>query len=150
MNRERDPPDGEIEHVPALVPRGTYRVRFLYWSTHLMFGKQGKLAMHFAIMDLGEFFGVELVRWHNCRVKGATGRYGRFAVGWGSDLVREFARIVGMPMRPDRIALTRYEPLLLVAEVETVEMTRMQEKLPASLRYSVIRRLVGVEAGKVA
>jgi hypothetical protein len=148
--KERDPPSGEIEHVPALVPPGRYSVRFLHWSTHMMFGRQGKLAMHFAIMDQGEHFGVRLIRWYNCRVKGIVGRNGRFSVGWGSDLAREYGRLVGMASRADRIALTKYSPLLLVAEVETVETTRLQERLPVEMQYSVIRRLIAIEAGKAA
>ena len=99
MKQQQDPPSGEIDHVPALVPPGRYSVRFLHWSTHIMFGRQGKLAMHFAIMDQGEHFGVPLIRWHNCKVKGQTCRYGRFSVGWASDLTREYGRLLGMPSR---------------------------------------------------
>lgn len=116
----------------------------------MMFGRQGKLALHFAIVDMGDYFGVPLERWYNCRIKGTTGRNGRFSVGWASDLVREYAALVGMPARNDRIALMRYEPLVLTAEVETVETTRAQEKLPVELHYSVIRKLVAVEIGKAA
>jgi hypothetical protein len=150
MTRKTDPPLGQIEHVPALVPAGRYVLRVMYWSTFLMFGKQGKLALSFAIMDQGKHFGIEVVRWHNCRLKGQTGKYGRFAVGWGSDLLREYVTLVGMPNRADRIALSRYESMLLAADVETVTKTRTQEVLPPALRYSVIRKLVAVELGKAA
>jgi hypothetical protein len=36
-----------------------------------------------------------------------------------------------------------------VAEVDTVKTTRSQEELCPDMPYSVIRRLVAVEAGKV-
>jgi hypothetical protein len=142
--------DGEIELVPSLVPQGRYRVKFSHWSTGIMFGRQGKLALHFTICDQGDYFGNPVVRYYNVRIKGKTGRNGRFSAGWGSDLLREYVSLVGMATRNDRIALSKYAPLLLVAEVGTVDTSRAQEKLQPALHYSVIRKLVAVEAGRRA
>jgi hypothetical protein len=147
VKQERDPPSGEIKHVPALVPEGIYRLRFLGWSTHILFQRAHKVALHFAVMDMGDHFGVRVLRWYNATVKAPIGQSGRFKVGWSSDLLREYARICGMPTRADRIALSRYEPLLLLGKIETVDSTSQQEKLPLELQYSVVRKLLSVEAG---
>jgi hypothetical protein len=149
VNRETDPTAGEIKVIPALVPPGTYRLRFLGWSTHILFGRAQKVALHFAVMDFGEHFGTRVLRWYNASVKQPTGQVGRFKAGWTSDLLREYACLVGMPSRSDRIALTRYEPLLLVGQIETVDSTSRQEKLPPELQYSVVRKLLRVEAGQL-
>jgi hypothetical protein len=148
MKQSRESPDGEIKQIPALVPEGIYRLRFLGWSTHILFQRAHKVALHFAVMDMGEHFGKRVLRWYNATVKAPIGQNGRFKVGWSSDLLREYATLVGMPSRADRIALTRYEPLLLLGKIETVDSTSRQEKLPLELQYSVVRKLVGVEAGQ--
>jgi hypothetical protein len=147
--KERDQPSGEIENIPPLVREGIYTVKFMHWWTGILFGRRPKLAIVFRICDQGDYFGIELRRWYNVKPKGKLGRNGEFKAGWSSDLVREYANLVGMPRRNDRIALTRYTGLLINAEVKTVRETREQQALPEALQYSVIKRLVSIEAGKV-
>lgn len=142
--------EGEVEHVPALVTAGEYLVKFSHWHTCLLFGKQGKLAIVFTVCDLGAHFGTRLLRWYNVRLRGKSGHNGKFSTGWGSDLLHEYVRLVGMTTRCDRIALTRYSGLLIRAKVETVTTSRTQGILPDALHYSVIRKLLSIEAGKAA
>ena len=142
--------EGEIEHVPALVPPGAYRVRFSHWWTALMFGKQGKLALVFKVCDIGPHFEAEIPRWYNVKLRGKAGRNGGFKVGWRSALLADYVKLIGLPNRNDRIALTRYSDLLLAVEVETVSQGSKQEALPKSLHYSVIRELTAIEAGRKA
>ena len=142
--------EGEVEDVPALIPPGEYLVKFSHWHTCLLFGKQGKLALVFTVCDLGEYLGTKLFRWYNVRLRGKSGHNGKFSTGWGSDLLHEYVRLVGMATRRDRIALTRYTGLLIRAKVETVTTSRTQGILPDALHYSVIRKLLSIEAGKAA
>lgn len=144
------PVDGAVLDTPPLIPPNTYRVRVIDWATCRMFGRQPKLVLRCEVCDFGKHLGVRLCRYYNVRRVGRLGRRGNFSVGWSSDLVREYARLVGMPARRDRIALSRYCKLLLLAEVETVEQSARQEPLPACAQYSVIRRFLRVEAGSNA
>jgi hypothetical protein len=48
-------------------------------------------------------------------------------------------------MNPDQL-----KPLLLVGLVETVKSDRAQQPLAACLQYSVVRKLLSVEAGHAA
>lgn len=140
--------EGEIDYIPALVPPGIYSLKFTHWWTGIMFGRSQKLALCFKTVDFGENFDTEVRRWYNVKVRGRTGRNGQFSAGWGSDLLREYVAIIGTRKRNDRIALNAYSGLIVRAEVGTVNSTRTQEKLPIDLQYSVIRKLVGVEAGR--
>ena len=141
--------EGEIEQIPALVPPGVYRVMFSHWWTGVLFGRSQKLALVFKIADFGDHFETEVRRWYNVKLRGRSGRNGRFSTGWGSDLLREYATIVGKRKRRDRIALTAYGEMIVLAEIATVDSNRLQEKLPEELHYSVIRRLIRAEEGKV-
>ena len=141
--------EGTILDAPPLIPAGSYRVRVLDWSTCRMFGRQPKVLIRCQVCDLGNHFGVQLFRYYNARRVGRLGRNGTFSAGWSSDLVREHARLVGWPVRCDRLTLSRYKKLVLLAEVVTVEKTRSQEALPTCTQYSVIRRFLRVEAGVV-
>jgi len=103
----------------------------------------------FKIVNFGEHFGVELQRWYNVDLPRhqRTGRNGPFKAGWSSDLVREYVSLIGLVKRNDRIALSKYADVIVNAEVETVSSTSKQEELPAALHYSVVRKLLSVEAG---
>jgi hypothetical protein len=141
---------GEVECVPPLIPPGTYRLRFSHWWTGILFGKAHKLAVSFKVMDFGEHFDAELRRWYNVQIPQGrrTGRNGVFKAGWGSDLMREYASLIGMVKRNDRIALTHYANKVILGEVVTVKTAHDQEELPEALQYSVVRRLLSVEAGQ--
>lgn len=137
---------GEVDGgLPALVPPGEYRLRFETWSTVMLFGRQPKVVLKFRICDLGPHFELGLTRWYNAtKLKGKVGRHGRFSVGWSSDLIRDYAKLVCMPNRVDRINLDALRKLLIVGRVETVVKDRSQGALPESCQYSVVRAIVGI------
>jgi len=130
--------DGEIEDAPALVPPGEYQVRLRNWWTGMLFGgKAAKLVLNLEIVEFGEHLGKRLQRWYNVRrLVGKPGPNGGFKAGWSSDLVREYATLISLApnQRNDRIALSRYKPLVLVADVVTVEEDAKQNKLPPALQ----------------
>jgi hypothetical protein len=139
---------GEILARPPLIPEGEYRLKFDGWVTCTMWGKQTKLVAWFSIADFGEHFRTRISRYYNIRkIVGKPGRNGAFKVSWSCDLTREYGRLLPVPTRLDRIYLHRLSNLLIVGEVETVRTTSAQEQLSEGLQYSVIRRLVRVEAG---
>lgn len=130
--------------MPALVPPGDYRLKFETWSTVMLFGRQPKVVLRFRICDFGPHFELGLARWYNVtKLRGKVGRQGRFSVGWSSDLLRDFAKLVSMPHRVDRINLDALSGLLIVGRVETVVKDRSQGVLPSACHYSVVREIVG-------
>jgi hypothetical protein len=133
---------------PALIPPGEYRVRFVDWSTGILFGRVPKVTIWFSVTDFGEYFESRLPRHYNAtKLVGKQGRHGQFKVGRHSDLLLEFATLAGFPNRTDRIALTQLQNMVIVALVETVTKNHRQQALPLGLHYSVIRKLVRCEAG---
>jgi hypothetical protein len=142
--------DFEIEEGSRVfVPPGIYHVAFVDWSTCVLFGKARKLALTFRIVDPGESFGKQVNRWYNtARLIGRPGPHGRFKATKGSDFIADYVRLVGMPSRTDRASLTKLMPLLIKAEVSTVTTNQVQKEIAEPLRYSVVRRLISVEAGR--
>ena len=70
----------------------------------MLFGRQPELVLWFVVMDFGSSFEVRLPRYYNVRQTiGPKGKFGRFRVGRQSDLVREYARLLPLPVRLDRI-----------------------------------------------
>ena len=134
--------DLTVDSELVLLPPGKYHLRFIDWFTVLYMRKQPKVELRFVVVEHGEHCGKRLSRW--CNVKELIGkprRRGRFKVGRSSDLLRDYARLVGGRFRLDRMALSTLEPLTLVGQVETVERDRQQRDIPASVRYSTIRSL---------
>jgi hypothetical protein len=100
------------------------------------------------VTDAGEFFGVRVSRYYNVRkLIGKPGRNGRFNAHWNCDLVREYSALISDPKRTDRIYFDRLKPLILRGLVRTVSKTAKQQDWPEALRYSVVERLSGIEAG---
>ncbi|UHQ19516.1 hypothetical protein LVB87_15215 [Lysobacter sp. KIS68-7] len=134
--------EGVVDDMPPLIPPGKYQMRCTGWETRLMFGKQAKVGVHLEVCAYGPFFGTKFTRWYNAReLKGRPGRNGKFKAGWSGDLVREYAAIVDMPERSDRIALTRLREVLLIGHVATVTHDRRQRALPPALHYSSVNCL---------
>lgn len=133
---------------PALIPPGEYQLRFTHWQTAILWGRSHKVILHCIVCDLGPHFGVKLRRFYNVeKIIGRPCKDGRFKVGWNHDLVREYAQLLPMPHRLDRLNLERLESLLIVGRVETTTTTARQKRLPDALHYSVVRELLRVEAG---
>jgi hypothetical protein len=85
---------------------------------------------------MGEYFQTSLARYYHVK---AIGKKGLFKAGWHSDLVREYARVLGeRPRRRDRIPITRYRGLYILGRVYTVVTNRKQRQLPPSVQYSVV------------
>ena len=136
------------EGTRVFVPPGIYNVAFVTWWTGLMFGKAKKLGLTFQISDFGEHFGKKVIRWYNIkRFIGQTGTHGRFEVTKGSDFISDYVSLVGMPTRTDRASLTKYQSILIKAEIVTVRSNSVQANIAEPLRYSVVRSLISVEAG---
>jgi hypothetical protein len=134
---------GEIVDRPPLIPPGNYQLKFESWATCIMWGKQAKLIAWFSVTDFGDHFGVRLPRYYNVkRLIGKAGNNGRFKAAWNCDLVREYATLLPMPSRLDRLYLDHLQPLLITGMVNTVTRTAEQEDWPNSLRYSVVRKLL--------
>ena len=113
-----------------------------------MFGRAKKLGLIFRITDFGDHFGKEVLRWYNIRrFIGPTGKHGRFQAMKGSDFITDYVRLVGMPTRTDRASLTKYERILIKAQIVTVNSNSTQGEILEPLQYSVVRQLIAVEAG---
>jgi len=134
--------------APALVAPGTYDLRFKHWETLLMFGCAPKLALWFTIIEMGSpyFDQVQLARYYNVkRIMGKPRKYGRFAVGPRSDALTEYGRLFSVKVRPDRIAFSRLEGVIVRGRVRTVTRASDQREIPECLRYSVLDELVEVK-----
>jgi hypothetical protein len=137
--------DGEDR---ALLPPGNYQAHFVGWWTGIMFGRQPKLALTFKILTSGQYFGKCVSKWYNAKqLIGKHGKSGRFRVGRHSDFLADYARLVGIPNRTDRMSMTALRSMVLSVNVKTVEFNRRQAPIAVALRYSVIAKLVQVEAG---
>lgn len=138
--------EGAISGFQPLIPPGEYKLMFETWATVLLFGRSPKVVLTFKVIDFGEHFETRLKRWYNARkLTGKIGKHGQFSAGFSSDLVREYGRLIGLPSRTDRIALSRYNGHVVTGLVGTVNKDRTQKPLPAGLEYSVIQALLRVE-----
>ncbi len=140
---------GELHgEKPPLVPPGRYLLRFSHWETAIIWGRSHKLILHFTICDVGPYFGTTLRRYYNVtKVVGRPGKHGNFKIGWKHDLVREYARLLPLPSRADRLNLDRLSSILIVGQVDTTKTSARQKDIPEALHYSVVRELLKVEAG---
>lgn len=140
--------DGVIDGgLPALIPPGEYQLALQHWQTYKFFGKAPKLALWFKVVTPGEHFGIELARHYNVKaLVGNAGRNGRFKAAPGSDLVRDYARLLALPTRFDRFDLQSLTRRIVAGRVDTVTTTARQQTLAPAVRYSVIRELLRVEA----
>jgi hypothetical protein len=135
--------DGER---PALVPPGTYELKFLHHETCVMFGRAPKLACWFTVITMGEHFGVKLARFYNVRrIIGRPARNGRFKAGWKCNFVREYGRLFRLPSRLDRIAMSEFTRHVILGKVRTVTHGSDQAQIPDGLQYSVIEELTGTK-----
>jgi len=109
-----------------------------------MFGRAQKLVLWFTIIEMGEYFDVaQLARYYNIsRLIGRPQKYGRFKVGFNSGFLREYATLFGIPLRLDRIPMSRFENCIIRGKVRTVTSGHDQRDIPLGLQYSVITNLV--------
>ena len=129
-----------------LIPEGDYSLKFIGWRTWMYFGRQPKVVLDFAVVDMGPYFEVPLQRYYNAqRLIGRKGKNGGFKVGRSSDFLREFALVSNRPVRRlDRIPMTEYENSIIIGRVSTVKKSRNQKEIPELVQYSVISEIRGV------
>lgn len=133
--------EGIVDDMQPLIPPGKYLMRYVEHQTLVMFARQPKVVIRLEICSNG-FMGTRVERWYNVKALiGKPARYGRFHASRSCDLVREFAGIVDLPRRFDRIPLTKLEGVLLVGEIDTVTTDRKQRPLPKSVHYSVVKTI---------
>jgi len=124
-----------------LLPEDIFQVSYLKHEFENAFGEP-RLFIHFKILDMGEHFEKILYRAYRLKsLKNPGRKNSAFTVGKGSDLVRELALVTNR--RPDRLLPTDFEGMILKAKVETVKKDYKQRIIPESLRYSVIREIIG-------
>lgn len=146
-NEPSEGPTFGIERQTVVAP-GLYRLAFVNATTALAFQKAPKLALRFRIVDMGEYFGMQLDRWYNVkRLIGRPGRGGRFQTGRHSDFLREYLTLFPDAVkRLDRMSFKPYRSVIIRGRVETVTHNKKQQPLPAPLQYSIIRELLEVGA----
>ena len=131
---------------PALIPPGTYELRFDHHETLILFGRASKLVLWFTIISMGPYFDVVKVpRFYNVkRIIGRPQKHGRFKCGFKSDFLREYARLFPAPVRLDRIPMSEFRRHVVLGRVRTVTRGSDQGAIPESLQYSVIEELTGI------
>lgn len=131
---------------PALVTPGVYELRFDYHETMVLFGRASKLVLWFTVISMGPYFDcVRLPRFYNVkRIIGRPQRNGRFKVGFGSDFIREYARLFPAPGRLDRIPMSAFSSHIILGRARTVIRGSDQSDIPEMLQYSVLDELTGI------
>ena len=129
----------EIESLrPVLVPEGEYPVIFRDWKKLWLF-RRPVLVMFFEIAEENEHSGTLLPAYYRVIWNGD-----QFTAGWRSYFCRDYQQCFGAVDRNDQFDISKFEELIVLAEVR--EVTHDQEKRPLDKvnRYSRIGRLLKV------
>ncbi len=128
--------------MPPLVPDAEYTGVFLR-AEHGRFERRARWFLWFAISTPGPHLKAEL--YLSCPCPEGKGSF-----GLGSKLVAAYAVATGaMPRRRDRITKAVFRNKLFRFRTRTVIKDKDGHVRPAADHYSVIDRLLAVEAGKV-
>lgn len=132
-----------------LVPEGIYTAGYVGYDLAYAFSEP-RLFLEVVLLDPGDNFGKHLFRAYRMlkiwpgRKKGPKFKYARH-----SDFIFEMCRIGGERIkRPDRVTPNLLRDITFKARVETVESDYKQREKPEQLQYSVIREILGVDAGR--
>lgn len=127
----------------ALVPDGEYTVRYLEYCT-VTYKGDGKIRMKFAIIE-SEYQGTPIEGFRNVKLRGPAGKNGKFSVTAMSKFLREFATVFSdrKHLRKDRVSPNAFKDIDLRAVAKEVGKDGQGYKIPQSLRYSVIDRILG-------
>ncbi|MCL4790434.1 MAG: hypothetical protein KJ040_00085 [Gammaproteobacteria bacterium] len=147
-----------IGGIPPLLPEGSYQLAYLGNRTIAGFAgsksntrghKAGKLRIDFRVVDVGEYFDVEVPTFFNVLVpmQASFGRNGAFALVPNSSFLRAYLKLFGRVKRRDRLSLRRFKNVVIEASVRTVKQDRNQKPLAESCHYSVVDELIQVVAG---
>ena len=129
----------------VLVPDGEYELAVVEWETKKIF-KSEKLYLKFRVVTPGEYFGRVIPMYFNVEIVGKPSKNGHFKVRGKGDFARMFAEVFGWSGRPDRLPMSRLENRVLVGAVRTVTKGRDQRDIPKPCRYSVVDRILRVQA----
>ena len=138
--------DGALVDAPPQIPEGLYTATYTHHETAFVF-KSPKVFIHFRLCG-GEYDGLRLYSAYRVKeIRGKPRKGGAIKVRHSHELYRQFVTLSGYRERPDRISLHRLKGCLVNVQVRTVRKDSRQRDLPPALQYSVIDRLVSVEAG---
>ena len=132
---------GHIGRVPPLVPEADYQIGFVR-AEKGRFKNRERLFIYFRIVSHGEHFGKELYLVAPCPSNG-----GRI-FGLGSNLVAAATVALGhIPTRRDRLSTRMFRGKIFLAKTRTVKLDQDQDERRPQDHYSVIKKLLSVEAG---
>jgi len=138
-----------VDKIRPLITDGKYSARYIYHETAKAFNED-KVYVYFDIVDPGENFGIRLYRAYRVNsLIGQPRKNGRFTVKSRSELFLTLCNLFGerKSFRPDRISLCDLKNKIISVKVRTVVKDYKQRKLPECLKYSVIDKLIEIEAG---
>jgi hypothetical protein len=128
--------------APPRIPEGEYRLKYLRHKVFSFKGQGWKLAVVFAVLELGEHFGIEVAAFYNLQRPRTKGR---IAAKHCSRLVRELASVLGSRFRRDRLPVSSLAAHVLVGRVRTVSYGEGKRPLHDDLKYSVVDALTGCD-----
>jgi len=135
----------EVGEELPLLPEGEYVVGYVKHVTFEQF-RSKKVVFYFQIIDHGKWHGAILERFYNVeRFTSKRGKNGSFIPPPRGNFMLDYAMCFGMPLRRDRISLTRFEGKLFRVKVRTVKQNHEQRKYPESMQHSVIDSILGIE-----
>lgn len=142
---ELHPPDTEAK--PLHVPDGVYTAVCAGHRTGIYFARSPKLELIFELVD-ARYLGRQISRYYNVRrLVGRHGKNGDFKVkGWRSDFIREHALCFGVPLRLDRIPMTKYQGAVMRCRIKTVKRDWRQREMVTGLEYSVVTEILGLDS----
>jgi len=135
----------DAEELP-LIPEGEYILGYEYYETGYYF-KGPKIKLVFTVLDGSEHQGTKLYKYYNVRgLIGKAKKYGRFKPpGWNSELIRDWIKLFGKPVKKSRLSLRVFRNVLIKAMVSTVRKDSKKRPLPYESYYSKINELISVE-----
>mgnify|MGYP003986350271 FL=1 len=120
-----------------IIPEGDDHLKLLKDNVEFMFGGC-KLCLLFSVIDFGEYQGVELFRYYNVEKK-----RGSFEPPLNGDfLIDYFTLLPGRVRRRDRMSLNPIYNKITLGKVTTVRTNNLGKKLPESLWYSKVGKLL--------
>lgn len=132
-----------------LVPDDEYVVKYSGRDTKICFGTP-RVFVHFNIVDPPEYREIKLFKPYPVRALiGHDGKNGRFKLGRGQNLYRDLCHLHCAKLRPDRVSLTALKLVLLRVTTKTVMKAWDGQPKPKYFRYSVVDKLLAVEAGSL-
>ena len=120
-----------------LIPDGNYHLKLLKDNILYMYGGW-KLCLQFSVIDFGDYQGTELVRYYNVGKKG-----GKFEPPRNGDFMIDYFTVLpGRVRRRDRMSLDPLYDKIVFARVSTVKTNNQGKKLPDTIWYSKVGKLL--------